>query len=1012
MRFALVLKALHLALRFAMLRHAVFRARVRERDMVAQLRTRDGRVGRWYGFQGGRLRSRAGLHPSPDIVMTFADAKIGARLLTPPIDWQEQVDAQKTFQLGLEAEDDLGYWFAQTVMMTRRLGWKFGEHQPDGVVQYTSMTNGGPCQVHVKDGRILRILPIEFGAEDPQPWTITARGKTFTPPRRATLSSHGQCWKSLVYSKDRLLYPMKRVDFDPNGERNPQNRGVSGYERISWDEAADLVAAEIKRVKTKHGQGAILVNHPSHHTWGNIGYWVSSLYRFANAIGHTKVLHNPDSWEGWYWGASHHWGHSMRLGTGEVYGTVEDVLKDAEMMVFWSSDPEATSGIYGGHEGSVRRQWLKDIGIPIVHIDPHYNHTAAFLGGKWIAPKPGTDTAMALAIAHVWMTEGLYDKAFVERRCHGFDVWKRYVLGEDDGVPKDPDWQEPETGVPSRIVRALAREWGAKKTYLGAGGWGNGLGGACRGPTGHQWARSMVCLMAMQGFGRAGVNFGNMQFGTPVDTNFYFPGYAEGGMSGDLVNTAISISLYQRMPQLPTMNTTTQMVPRLHMPEAILEGSAKGYLRDNRAIEGQFLPLNYPAPGHSPVRMMYRYGGSNFTTMPQAHRHVKMYQSENLEFVVNQSIWLEGEAKFADVILPACTSFERWDISEWSNLSGYCHHGQAQLNHRVITLQHKCIEPLGESKPDYEIFRLIASRLGLGAYFSEGMSDLDWVKRMFDASDLPRHTSWKKFLKKGYYVVPNPKPEERAPVAFRWFYEGRMKDVPEPHPLPSEYKEKFLHGLQTPSGKFEFECQTLKRANPDDEERPPILKYVPSWEGPHADHFARYPLQLITPHPRYSFHTHADGKDGTLNDLPDHRVLIDGHYYWVLRINSLDATERNIADGSLVRVFNDRGAVICAARITERLGRGVVHGYESSANYEPMGKPGESVDRGGALNLLSSKRPQFTRGHSMASSNALVQVELWDGKTEWREGAAETPAAEDRAAKPKRKAARELAAAK
>jgi hypothetical protein len=84
-------------------------------------------------------------------------------------------------------------------------------------------------------------------------------------------------------------------------------------------------------------------------------------------------------------------------------------------------------------------------------------------------------------------------------------------------------------------------------------------------------------------------------------------------------------------------------------------------------------------------------------------------------------------------------------------------------------------------------------------------------------------------------------------------------------------------------------------------------------------------------------------------------------------------------------VFNDRGAVICAARITERLGRGVVHGYESSANYDPMGKPAESVDRGGALNLLSSKRPQFTRGHSMASSNALVQLEAWDGKIEWQE---------------------------
>ena len=73
----------------------------------------------------------------------------------------------------------------------------------------------------------------------------------FTPPRKTTLAPHGQNAKSIVYSPDRLLYPMKRVDFDPNGERNPQNRGKSGYVRISWDEALDLVADEIKRLQAR-----------------------------------------------------------------------------------------------------------------------------------------------------------------------------------------------------------------------------------------------------------------------------------------------------------------------------------------------------------------------------------------------------------------------------------------------------------------------------------------------------------------------------------------------------------------------------------------------------------------------------------------------------------------------------------------------------------------------------------------------------------------------------------------
>lgn len=92
--------------------------------------------------------------------------------------------------------------------------------------------------------------------------------------------------------------------------------------------------------------------------------------------------------------------------------------------------------------------------------------------------------------------------------------------------------------------------------------------------------------------------------------------------------------------------------------------------------------------------------------MTDTNRYVRAYRTPNLEFVVNQSIWFEGEAKFADILLPACTNFERWDISEWANAGGYGQGTFCQLNHRVITMQHRCIEPLGESKSDYEIFLL------------------------------------------------------------------------------------------------------------------------------------------------------------------------------------------------------------------------------------------------------------------------------------------------------------------
>lgn len=982
-QFAATLFGLAQLLKIQARRYPAFSERLKQRNLVAQIMARDERAGRWFEFRDGRIFSRRGLHPKPDVTLAFKNAALGASLLMPPINWLDQINAQKDFKLTVEGSDDLLNWFAQTLMMSQTVGWKFGTPMSDGSVRYCNMANGGPLFVYVKDGKIIRTTPIDLDPNDGASWTINARGMTFTPPRKTTLAPHGQISKSTVYSPDRLLYPMKRIDFDPHGARNPQNRGKSGYVRISWDEALDLVANEIKRMKRDHGPGSIATSHGSHHTWGNIGYYLSALYRFANAVGMTRVHHNPDSWEGWYWGAVHHWGHTLRVGQSETYGTVEDCLQNCDMIVFWAADPDTTSGSYGAQEGTVRRQWLKDprLGIKVVHIDPYYNSSAQFLPGKWFAPRPTTSPAMAMAIAYVWIKEGLYDKDYVHSHTVGFDKWKAYLFGDEDGIAKTPEWQERETSIPAKDVRALAREWGKKRVYLAPGGWGNGHGGACRNQTGIQWARVMVCLAAMQGLGKPGINMGNLQWGCPVDFNFYFPGYADGGMSGDLENTAMPVELYQRMPQLPTMSSNSQTIPRIWMPEAIADGKAEGYKWIGKSIEHQFSKFSYPSPGHSPVRMLYKYGGSMIATMNNTNRHVRMYQSDNLEFVVNQSIWFEGEAKFADVILPACTNFERVDISEWAGLGGYGHHGQQQLNHRVIIFQAPAIEPLGESRSDYWIFTEVCKRLGLANYFNEGMNEIDWVKRHFDASDLPQAISWKEFIRKGYYVVPAEKEHLRAPVSFRWFWENRKKDVPEAQPLPSDYSGEFLRGLQTQSGKLEFECNSLKRFN--DPERPPIVKYEPSWEGPHSgDLYKRYPLQLLTPHCKYSFHTQGDGKDSFLLNIEDHRVNVGGYYYWVLRLNARDAEERGIEKHHLVKIYNDRGAVICAALPTQRLPRGVCHGYESAAVYDPMGEPGKSVDRGGCLNLLTPERTQTKTTHSLAGANALVEVELWDGRIE------------------------------
>ena len=147
---------------------------------------------------------------------------------------------------------------------------------------------------------------------------------------------------------------------------------------------------------------------------------------------------------------------------------------------------------------------------------------------------------------------------------------------------------------------------------------------------------------------------------------------------------------------------------------------------------------------------------------------------------------------------------------------------------------------------------------------------------------MPKIISWEEFVKKGYAVIPPNKKELRDPLSWNWYYENRKKDVPEPMPLPSDYKDEYLKGIQTQSGKIEFEASSLKRFDAEDPERPPIVKYDPAFK---VNKNSKFPIMMLTPHPRFSFHTQGDAKDTFINDISDHRVRVGGYDYWVIRIN-------------------------------------------------------------------------------------------------------------------------------
>ena len=834
---------------------------------------------------------------------------------------------------------------------------------------FTQCTIGGPVFVHVEDGKITKMRPIVFDDTDAPSWTIEARGRKFTPPRKTFLNPYVVAERMRIYSENRIKYPYRRKTFDPHGDRHPEMRGKDEYIRISWDEALDTVAEEMKRIRETYGPAAITAMTSSHHNWGLLHYKMGPFGRFFNMLGYTQVFDNPDSWEGWHWGAVHAWGYFWKLGISDNYDMLEEALNNTEQVIFWSVDPNTSAGGYNGQETVRYRHWLRELGIKRIFIDPFCNHTAAHIGEKWLAPRPGTDAALAEAIAYVWITEGTYDKWFVENRTFGFEEFRKHILGEDDGVPRTPGWAAEICDIPAHNITVLAREWAAKKTMLATGAI-YGVGGACRSAYATEWARLMVLLIAMQGLGKPGVNiWGGASMGAPRNYAFKMPGYGSAGWD-----------TFGLVAKKKAENSVSQKVYRLLLPEAILNPPiswiGEGFC--GKSIEQQFIPYTCPEPGPNgaEIKMIHRHGGSFISTMTETNRWVRMYQSPKLEFVVMQDCHWQSETRFGDIILPASTNFERADISDWASPGGY---GQDDTgsNHRVVIYQKKCIEPLWESKSDWEIYKALAKRLGFLEEYTEGNSEEDWIKKVFNISSLPEYVSYEEFKKKGYFVVPLPE-EYKPTISNRWYYEGRPCDSPY-NMNPRKGTDK-AHELATYSGKIEFVSQSLTKFDPNDEERPPLPRYIPSWEGHETKELTvKYPLLMITPHVRFSYHTQHDNQNPWLSDIPQHRVKKDGYAWWPIRICPSDAEARSIKHDDIVKVYNDRGAVLCIAQVTERIRPGTVHSYQAGAKYDPLepGKAG-SIDRGGCMNLLTPSRMVSRNAPGMANHSCLVEVCKWE----------------------------------
>ncbi len=731
---------------------------------------------------------------------------------------------------------------------------------------------GGRCllRVYVKDGTIRRI------ETDDRPNDTVA-----DPQLRACM--RGRSYRHRQHHADRLKYPMKRT-----GER-----GSGEFERISWDEATDLVAANITRIKQQYGNTSLYIPYGTG-SYNQIGgKW--SADRLMSLCGGALGYYNSYSWA------------CITPATATVYGTDvtgnqrQDWL-NSKYILMWGWNPSEM------RDGTNTEYFLKEArkkGARLVCIDPRMTMSAVALADEWIAIRPGTDVAMMSAMAWVMITEGLYDESFVRRCCIGFDesqmpegcqdeeTYRDYILGIRDNQPKTPEWAESITSVPREVISRIAREYATAEAAVLYQGYG-----MQRRAYGEQVVRAGCVLAAITG------NVGK--------SGGWASGIALQAGGGPFWNV------------FPTLEDPDQVkIPTFLWTEAIVRGPE---LTDKDGLVGiDKLPHG--------IKMVWAVASNAIVNQhANINRTVEIIRDTSLlEFFVVQDNFMTPTARFADLLLPACTQFETWGMEDgWK-------YGEE------LILQPQILDPPWETKSDYAICAAVAEKLGLGQEYTEGRDEKQWIAHLLDQyrelrfPDLP---TLEEFEQKNLGVYSRP--VEKPRIAFEKF-----RQDPEKNPL------------DTPSGKIEIFSEEMFARNLP-EEVPAIPKYIQEWESPFGEESAKYPLQVIGTHFMPRVHSTFANVDWNREAFPQ-RVFI----------NPLDAAARGLENGQQVRVFNDRGTVILPCRISRRIMPGVVN-IPQGAWWKP---DGQGNDIGGSVNTLTSERwTPFAFGNAQHTIMAEVSA--------------------------------------
>lgn len=713
-----------------------------------------------------------------------------------------------------------------------------------------------------------------------------------------------------IYSPTRIRYPMVRRGWLEKGPgADPDGRGNGDFVRVSWSKALDLVAGEIARVRAKHGPKGIFAGSYGWKSPGKLHNCQTLLARAMTANG-GFVSRSGD-----YSTGAAQVILPYVVGSIDVYEqpTAWPVLEaHTELMVFWAANPMVTNQIgwqvpdHGAYPGM---EALKKKGIKVICIDPVRTETCEFFDAEWLAPKPQTDVAMMLGIAHTLYTENLHDAKFLSRYTTGFDRFVPYLMGASDGVAKDAAWASGICGIPADTIRELARRFASARTMLAAG-WS-----IQRQHHGEQAHWMLVTLASMLG-----------QIGLPGGGYGFTYHYANGGSP-----TATG-------PVLPGIVGGAKPPPGSEW----LEAGGTETIPVSRIVEmlenpGQPYDFNGKRSKYPDVHLAYWVGGNPFMHHQDRNRMLKAWRKLET-FIVHDFQWT-ATARHADIVLPSTTSYERNDIEGIGDYS---------MSH--ILAMRKVIDPLFESRNDYDIFADICERLGTRKAFTEDRDEAGWIRTFYEAARV--QARGKRMEMPVFDVFWN----SNKPLAFP------IGDAAKQYVRHKEFREDpLLNALGTASGRIEIYSSNIARMKYDDcPPHPAWMEPVERLDGPTT----KFPLHVVTSHPKSRLHSQLCGT------VLRESYTIAGREPCLMHPE--DAKTRGIADGDVIRVFNDRGQILVGVKLTENIRRGVIRVNEG-AWYDPMepDKPGSLCRYGDVNNLTTgigtSKLAQANCGHTVVA---------------------------------------------